>query len=105
LRWQQKGSMNTGIGKIQLHLPENQSLKDKRRIVKSIIARLRNQYNVSIAEVDDNDLWQLATLGISCVSNNSQHVDETITNIIKFINHNYPELEIVNQEIEIIQGP
>ena len=97
--------MNTGIGKIQLHLPENQSLKDKRRIVKSIIARLRNQYNVSIAEVDDNDLWQLATLGISCVSNNSQHVDETITNIIKFINHNYPELEIVNQEIEIIQGP
>ena len=97
--------MNTGIGKIQLHLPENQSLKDKRRIVKSIIARLRNQFNVSIAEVDDNDLWQLATLGISCVSNNSQHVDETITNIIKFINHNYPELEIVNQEIEIIQGP
>ena len=97
--------MNTGVGKIQLHLPENQSLKDKRRIVKSIIARLRNQFNVSIAEVDDNDLWQLATLGISCVSNNSQHVDETITNIIKFINHNYPELEIVNQEIEIIQGP
>jgi uncharacterized protein YlxP (DUF503 family) len=97
--------MNTGVGKIQLHLPENQSLKDKRRIVKSIIARLRNHYNVSVAEVDDNDLWQLATLGISCVSNNSQHVDETITNIIKFINHNYPELEIVNQEIEIIQGP
>ena len=97
--------MNTGVVKIQLHLPENQSLKDKRRIVKSIISRLRNQYNISIAEVDDNDLWQMATLGISCVSNNSQHVDETITDIIKFINHKYPELEIVNQEIEIIQGP
>ncbi len=97
--------MNTGIGKIQLHLPESQSLKDKRRIVKSIISRLRNQYNISIAEVDDNDLWQLATLGISCVSNNSQHVDETITNVIRYINHKYPELEIVNQEIEIIQGP
>ncbi len=97
--------MNTGIAKIQLHLPENQSLKDKRRIVKSIIARLHNQYNVSIAEVDDNDLWQLATLGISCVSNNSHHVDETLTKIINFISHTYPELEIVNQEIEIIQGP
>lgn len=97
--------MNTGVVKIQLHLPENQSLKDKRRIVKSIISRLRNQYNISIAEVDDNDLWQMATLGISCVSNNSQHVDETITDIIKFINHKYPELEIVDQEIEIIQGP
>lgn len=97
--------MNTGICKIQLHLPENQSLKDKRRIVKSLISRLRNQYNISVAEVDDHDLWQLTTLGISCVSNHDQHVDETITRIINFIAQNYPELEIVNQEIEIIHGP
>jgi len=97
--------MNTGICRIQLHLPENQSLKDKRRIVKSLISRLRNQYNISVAEVDDNDLWQLATLGISCVSNHDQHVDETITSIIKFISQSYPELEIVNREVEIIHGP
>ena len=97
--------MNTGICKLKLHIPENQSLKGKRRIVKSIISKLRNQYNISIAEVDDQDLWQLATLGISCVSNNGQHIDETITNIINFIAHNYPELEIVSQEIEIIHGP
>jgi uncharacterized protein YlxP (DUF503 family) len=96
--------MNIGICKLQLHLPGNQSLKDKRRIVKSIISRLQNHYNVSVAEVDDNELWQLATLGISCVSNSSHHVDETITAIINFITHNYPELEIVNQETEIIQG-
>jgi uncharacterized protein YlxP (DUF503 family) len=97
--------MNTGICKIKLHIPENQSLKDKRRIVKSIISRLRNQYNISIAEVDDHDLWQLATLGISCVSNNGQHIDETITKTINFIVQNYPELEIVSQETEIIHGP
>jgi len=97
--------MNTGICRIQLHLPENQSLKDKRRILKSLISRLRNQYNISVAEVDDHDLWQLATLGISCVSNHDQHVDETITNITKFIAQNYPELEIVNEEMEIIHGP
>ncbi len=97
--------MNTGVCKLKLHIPENQSLKDKRRIVKSIISRLRNQYNISVAEVDDHDLWQLATLGISCVSNNGQHVDETITKIINFIVQNYPELEIVGQETEIIHGP
>jgi len=97
--------MNTGICKLQLHLPGNQSLKDKRRIVKSIISKLRNHYNISIAEIDDHDLWQLATLGISCVSNQDQHVDETITKVIRFITQYYPELEIVDQEIEIIHGP
>ena len=97
--------MNTGICRIQIHLPENQSLKDKRRILKSLISTLHNHSNISVAEVDDHDLWQLATLGISCVSNQDQHVDETITSIIKFIAQNYPELEIVDQEIEIIHGP
>jgi uncharacterized protein YlxP (DUF503 family) len=97
--------MNTGVCKIKLHIPGSQSLKDKRRIVKSIISKLRNQYNISIAEVDDQDLWQLTTLGISCVSNNGQHIDETITRIINFIGQNYPELEVVSQEIEIIHGP
>jgi len=97
--------MNTGICKIKLHIPANQSLKDKRRIVKSLISKLRNQYNISIAEVEDHDLWQLATLGISCISNNGQHIDETITKIVNFIVQNYPELEIVNQETEIIHGP
>lgn len=97
--------MNTGICVVKLHIPGTQSLKDKRQILKSLISKLRNQYNISIAEVDDHDLWQIATLGISCVSNNSQHVDETINKIVNFISHNYPEIEIVNQEVEIIHGP
>lgn len=96
--------MNTGVCKIRLHMPYNQSLKEKRRIVKSVIARLRNQFNVSVSEVDDQDLWQLATLGISCVSNNSQHIDETLTKVIKFISQNYPESEIIEQKVEIIHG-
>ena len=97
--------MNTGICKITLHIPGNQSLKDKRRVVKSIVAKLRNQYNVSAAEVDSYDLWQMATLGISYVSNSNQHVDEVMTKVIQFINNYYPETEIVSQEIEIIHGP
>lgn len=96
--------MNAGVCKIRLHLPENQSLKEKRRIVKSIISRLRNQYNISIAEVDDQDLWQLATLGITCVSNHNQHVGEILSKVINFIVQNYPDLEIVERKIEILNG-
>ena len=97
--------MITGICIIRLHLPGNESLKEKRRIVKSLIARVRNQFNVSIAETGDLDLWQMATLGISCVSNSNHHADEVITKAVHFIELNYPELEIVEQETEIISGP
>jgi len=97
--------MTTGVCKIKLHIPASQSLKEKRRIVKSIISRLRNQYNISIAEVDDYDLWQLATLGISCVSNSRQHVDEVLTKVMKFVAQCYPDVEIIDHEIEIMHGP
>ena len=97
--------MNAGICRIKLHLSHSQSLKDKRRIVKSIIARLRSQYNISIAEVDDQDLWQLVTLGIACVSNHNQHVDETLSKVMNFIVNNYPELEIIDHQTEIFSGP
>jgi uncharacterized protein YlxP (DUF503 family) len=96
--------MNTGVCRIKLHIPQNQSLKQKRRVIKSITARLRNQYNISISEVDDQDLWQIATLGISCVSNNSNHIDETLTKVVNYITQNYPELEIIEREVEILHG-
>jgi len=97
--------MNVGICRIKFHISESRSLKDKRRIVKSVVSRLRNQYNISIAEVDDQDLWQLVTLGISCVSNQSQHIDETLSKVMSFIINNYPELEIVDHQTEILSGP
>ncbi len=94
--------MNAGIGKIKLHLPATHSLKEKRRILKSIISRLRNQFNVSVAEVDDQDLWQLATLGVSCVGNG--HIDEVFAAVLQFIRQNYHDIEIVDHETEIMQG-
>ena len=96
--------MNTGVCRIKLHIPQIQSLKQKRRVIKSLTARLRNQYNISISEVDDQDLWQIATLGISCVSNNSNHIDETLTKVVNYVTQNYPELEIIEREVEIIHG-
>jgi uncharacterized protein YlxP (DUF503 family) len=60
--------MTIGTCTIELHIPGNGSLKGKRRVVKSIIARVHNEFNVSIAEVGNQDLWQSATLGVACVS-------------------------------------
>lgn len=93
--------MNVGVCRIELHLPENESLKGKRQVVKSVIARLQNRYNVSVAEIDNQELWQIATLGIACVSNHRRHADETLSSVVKFIVQSYPNLEIVNSEIEI----
>ncbi len=78
------------------------SLKGKRQVIKPIITLIRNKYNVSIAEVEDNDLWQIATLGICFISNDSQYTDEVIASIINFINSGRFEVEIINQEVEIM---
>ena len=70
--------MNVGVCKVRLRIPENQSLKGKRRVIKSLCQKVRNRYDVSIAEVADNDSWQMATLGVACVSGSVRHADEVI---------------------------
>ncbi len=97
--------MNIGVCRIELRLPENQSLKGKRRVIKSITTRLRNDCNVSVAEVDNQDLWQLATLGVASVSNHGGHAQEILSGVVRFISQNYPDLELLSSEIEILPGP
>jgi uncharacterized protein len=92
--------MNVSVCRIELRLPENHSLKGKRQVIKSIIARIQNRYHVSVAEVDNQSLWQLATLGVACVSNHRTHADQTLSNVVKFIIQNYPDVELLGSEIE-----
>ena len=92
--------MHVSVCRIQLRLPENHSLKGKRQVTKSIITRLQNKFNVSVAEIDHQDLWQLAALGIACVSNHRRHADETMANVVKFVVQNYPDVEVLSSEIE-----
>ncbi len=94
--------MNVGVCRIGFRLPENLSLKGKRRVLKSITTRVGNKFNVSVAEVDDQDLWQLATLGISCVSNNKRHANEVLSKVVDFITDSRFEVEILDYEIEIL---
>jgi uncharacterized protein YlxP (DUF503 family) len=95
--------MNVGVCQVNLRLPENLSLKGKRRVLKSITTRVRNKFNVAIAEVDNEELWQLATLGICYVSNNNRHTNEVMSKIADFITNSRFDVEILGYEIEIVQ--
>ncbi len=83
-------------------MPENLSLKGKRRVLKSITTRVGNKFNLSVAEVDDHDLWQLATLGICCVSNDKRHANEVLSKVVDFITDSRFEVEILDYKIEIL---
>ena len=94
--------MNVGVCRIELHLPDAQSLKDKRRIVKSLISRLQSEFHISVAEIENQELWQITTLGIACVSNHSSHANEILSNAVQFIIQNNPHLQMIDYETEII---
>ena len=94
--------MHVGVCTIRLHLPENHDLKGKRQVVRPILERVRGKFNVSIAEVKDQDLWQSAILGVSCVSNDAAHAHELLENVVKFIDQQRLDAELVDYEIEVI---
>lgn len=83
-------------------MPENMSLKGKRQVLKSITSRVRNKFNVAVAEVDDNEMWQLATIGICCISNNRRYTNQVLSRVVNFITSSRFEIEILDYEIEII---
>ena len=70
---------------MDLHLPQSNSLKAKRYILQGLKTRLRNNFNVSVAEVDHHDLWQRATLGIAVVANEGRFADRVLSQVINFI--------------------
>jgi len=96
--------MNIGALIVRLRIPENASLKGKRKIVKSITAQVSNRFNVSVAEIDDHDLWQVATLGISCVSNDGRHANEVLSRVVDFISRVRGDAEVLDYEIEILHA-
>lgn len=86
---------------MDLRIPGNASLKGKRKVLRKIIDRVKNRYNISISEIGDNDLWQRSQLGLSVVGNDSRHINSSLDKIINFID-GMNVAEIVHSEIEII---
>jgi hypothetical protein len=77
--------MVVGACRVTLHLPASHSLKEKRQVVRSLLERLRNRFDLAVAEVEDQDRWQIATLGFVCVSNSASIADEVLTRALDYI--------------------
>lgn len=78
-------------------LPAVTSLKSKRRIIKSIVTRIRNRHNVSIAEVDTQDRLQLATIGVAAVANTKRRTEQELNHVLKWLDREH-ELEVISVE-------
>ncbi len=84
-----------------MHLPEGHSLKSKRRILSSLKTRLCGTFKVSVAELDDHDLWQRSVLGIACIANESRHVNQVLDQSLNMIRAT-PTLELLDVHMEFL---
>jgi uncharacterized protein YlxP (DUF503 family) len=94
--------MVIGTCQVELLLADNRSLKGKRKVLKSVKDRVRSRFNVSIAEIDHQDEWQRATLGIACVSSDVRLVDSVLNKVINFIETS-SDATLVDYQIEILR--
>lgn len=92
--------MIIGTGKIKLHINYSHSLKEKRMVVRSIRDKVKNKFNVSICEVEENDIHQIIVFGLATVSNNKEGANSAIQNVFDYIEDNF-EVEVIDLFIEI----
>ncbi len=85
---------------ITLMIPENASLKGKRRVVKSLIEKVRHKFDAAIAEVGDNDLWQKAKIGVALVGNDAHLLEARLQNIMTYM-ENQHLAEIIDSQVEL----
>jgi len=93
--------MITGVLSAKLFINNACSLKDKRQVLKSIEDRLRNKFNISIAEIGEQDKWQTAAIGIATVANDTKFVCKTLSDIVNYIRLE-PNAELIDYEQEIL---
>jgi len=92
--------MVVGTLKIEFRLTDNRSLKGKRKVVRSMVDKVKSRFNVSIAEVGSNDKWQKIELGVSAVGNDRRHIDSSLNHVLGFLD-SLCLAQIVDTEIEI----
>ena len=93
--------MIVGLCTVELYLPESQSLKAKRQVLLSVKDKVRDRFNVSIAEVGDQDLWQKAVLGIASVANERKHVNQVLDQVVNLI-RSIPMVDLIQCHIEFL---
>lgn len=94
--------MVIGILRLTLHLPNSGSLKAKRHVVGGLLRRIRQQFQVAAAEVGERDLWQLAHVGVACVSADGRHADEVLAHVLAFVERTAGEAQVADVATELI---
>jgi uncharacterized protein YlxP (DUF503 family) len=92
--------------RVALHLPASASLKDKRQVVRSLLQRLRNTFEVAAAEVEEQDKRQIAVLGLAAASGDAGHAEEVLEHALRFIEETRLDVEVsdVRSELFSIDG-
>jgi uncharacterized protein YlxP (DUF503 family) len=93
--------MHIGALTVTLTLGEGSSLKDKRRVIKSLVETTRRRFNVSVAEVADLDRWRRATLGLACVANEAAHANRVLDRALDYL-ESHPEVCVEQVEMEML---
>ncbi|MFZ4813091.1 MAG: DUF503 domain-containing protein [Phototrophicaceae bacterium] len=91
-----------GLCTLEFHLPEAQSLKDKRATLKSVLSKLQNTFHVSAAETDFLDKWQRAEIAFVIVSNSQQHNETILEEALRWIETHYPQILIMSHHIDAL---
>lgn len=94
--------MVVGVCTIDVQIPASQSLKQKRQVIRSVVARVRNEFNASIAEVGHLDSWQLATLAVACVSSDAAYAHGLLERVVRYIDNKRFDLVLLAYETELI---
>jgi uncharacterized protein YlxP (DUF503 family) len=93
--------MTIGILKLSLFIHDSNSLKEKRMVLHSLKAKIRNKFNVAITQIDDEDKWQKTTLAIVGVEKDRRNMNSVLSEIINFVD-NFNSAELINHEMEMI---
>ena len=94
--------MVIGLCTIDLHLPGANSLKDKRSVIKRVMRRLRNEFNVSIAEVDQQDLWRSTVIAVVTVSSDRAYAHGLLEKVVGWIERTRLDAQLVDYQIEML---
>ena len=94
--------MSIGFLTIQIHLPGCSSLKEKRRRLKPLLTRLHKEFNISVSEFDHHDVWQSSVIACAIVSADNGHVQRSLQKVIRWVENNWPDVSLVDDQIEII---
>lgn len=94
--------MYVAAARISLHIPASQSLKDRRRVLRSLIDRAHTRFNAAVSEVGGQDTWQLADVGVSIVSSSATHAEAKLDQVVRFIEEFSPEAIVTGTESDVI---